>query len=182
MVEQEMQNSPLRKNTAKIHLHLEKFSLKTNWRLAEILLYNQGCKKEPHGRKGNRWGELHRWKPSMRREQSEPHIGCPCPGVPHLEDKSTWLVGRPVGTMQLHTGVRGEGPWPRHSLAVRDESGSDPEQWLSNEGKAVIGIYTSRASEAVQVSKHGWTTIACTLTHAENPHQPLLLQHYSPPR
>lgn len=48
-----MQNSPLRKNTAKIHLHLEKFSLKTNWRLAEILLYNQGCKKEPHGRKGS---------------------------------------------------------------------------------------------------------------------------------
>ena len=29
------QNSPLRKNTAKIHLHLEKFSLKTNWRLAD---------------------------------------------------------------------------------------------------------------------------------------------------
>ena len=28
---------------------MEKFSLKTNWKLAEILLYNKGCKKDLHG-------------------------------------------------------------------------------------------------------------------------------------
>ena len=37
-----MQNSLLPKNTSKIHLHMEQLSLKTNWRLAERLLYNQG--------------------------------------------------------------------------------------------------------------------------------------------
>ena len=34
--------------TPKIHPHIEKFSLKTNWRLAEKLLYSQSCKKDPH--------------------------------------------------------------------------------------------------------------------------------------
>ena len=28
---------------------MEQFSLKTNWRLAERVFYNQGCKKYPHG-------------------------------------------------------------------------------------------------------------------------------------
>ena len=31
------------------YIYIEKFSLKTKWRLAERLLYNQGCKKDPHG-------------------------------------------------------------------------------------------------------------------------------------
>ena len=29
---------------SKIHLHVEQFSLKSNWRLAERLLHNPGCK------------------------------------------------------------------------------------------------------------------------------------------
>ena len=36
-------------SSSKIHLHVEQFSLKTNWRLAERLPYNQGCRKDPHG-------------------------------------------------------------------------------------------------------------------------------------
>ena len=36
-------------NTLKIHLHVEWFSLKTHWRLAERLLYYQVCKRDPHG-------------------------------------------------------------------------------------------------------------------------------------
>ena len=30
----------------KIHLHVEQFSLKTNWKLAEGIRYKQGCKKD----------------------------------------------------------------------------------------------------------------------------------------
>lgn len=29
-------------NTSKIHLHVEQYSLKTKWKLAERLLYKQG--------------------------------------------------------------------------------------------------------------------------------------------
>ena len=36
-------------NISKIHLHVEQFSLITNWRLAERLLYNQDSKKDPPG-------------------------------------------------------------------------------------------------------------------------------------
>ena len=45
-----MWNSPTPTNISNIsiHLHVEKFSLKINWKLAERLLYNQGCKKDPH--------------------------------------------------------------------------------------------------------------------------------------
>lgn len=35
-------------NISKIHLHMEQFLLKTDWKLAERLLYNQGCKKDVH--------------------------------------------------------------------------------------------------------------------------------------
>ena len=34
---------------------------------------------------------------SLGREQLEPHIGHPSPGVQHQEDESPWLVGGPVG-------------------------------------------------------------------------------------
>lgn len=39
---------------SKIHLHVELFSLKSNWRLAERILHNQGCKMihRKSGRKG----------------------------------------------------------------------------------------------------------------------------------
>ena len=38
----------------KIHLHVEQFLLKSNWRLAERILHNQGCKMihRKSGRKG----------------------------------------------------------------------------------------------------------------------------------
>ena len=35
-------------NTSIIHLHAEQLSLKTNWKLAEGLLYKQHCKKDTH--------------------------------------------------------------------------------------------------------------------------------------
>lgn len=44
-----MQSSNPPTITSKIHLHVEKVSLKTNWRLAKRLLYNQGYEKDPHG-------------------------------------------------------------------------------------------------------------------------------------
>ena len=35
-------------NTLKLYLLVEYFSLKTNWKLAERILYKQGCKKDMH--------------------------------------------------------------------------------------------------------------------------------------
>ena len=35
-------------DASKIHLHVEKFLQKTEWKLAEGLLYNQSCKKDTH--------------------------------------------------------------------------------------------------------------------------------------
>lgn len=39
-----MLNSPPLKNTSKLHLHVEKFALKTSWILAERPLHNKNCK------------------------------------------------------------------------------------------------------------------------------------------
>ena len=36
-------------NILKVPPHVEQFLLKTNWKLAERLLYNQGCKKDTCG-------------------------------------------------------------------------------------------------------------------------------------
>ena len=43
-----MWSSPPSTNMSKIHPLVEKFSWKTNWKLAAELLYNQGCKKDTH--------------------------------------------------------------------------------------------------------------------------------------
>lgn len=45
MVEQQDCNSPPPTDTSKIHLHLEKFSPKTNWKWAERHRYNQGFRE-----------------------------------------------------------------------------------------------------------------------------------------
>lgn len=77
--------------TSKIHLPVEKFSLKTNWRLTEGFLYNLDCKKGtctiglegknvtrsrhmPLG--GDRKGrEFQGQRSSLGSEQFKPHIG-----------------------------------------------------------------------------------------------------------
>ena len=41
------------RNTSKLHVHVKQFSLKTNWRLAERLFYDQGCKERATHRKGS---------------------------------------------------------------------------------------------------------------------------------
>ena len=53
-----MQNSSSPLNTSKIHLHVGEFSLKTTWKLAESLLYNQGSKKELTDTGGKRRGAM----------------------------------------------------------------------------------------------------------------------------
>ena len=53
-----MQNSSSPLNTSKIHLHVGEFSLKTTWKLAESLLYNQGSKKELTELGGKRRGAI----------------------------------------------------------------------------------------------------------------------------
>ena len=40
-----MLSSPHPRNTSKIQLHIEQFSLKTNWRLVERLFYNEASKE-----------------------------------------------------------------------------------------------------------------------------------------
>ena len=99
-------------NTSKIHQRVEQFSLETNWKPAERVLYNQGFKThviEQEGNKNNwvrtcvpgrrlrRKGGLHRWRfPTLESERFESHIGHPSPGVQHREDKPPWLVGGPL--------------------------------------------------------------------------------------
>ena len=41
-----MWSSPTAINTSKIHLHVEQFSHKANWKLAEDLLHSQSCRKD----------------------------------------------------------------------------------------------------------------------------------------
>lgn len=53
-----MQNSSSPMNTSKIHLQVGEFSLKTTWKLAESLLYNQGSKKELTELGGKRRGAI----------------------------------------------------------------------------------------------------------------------------
>lgn len=112
-----MHNSSPPKSTSKIHQHMEQFSLKTSWRLAERHLYNHGCKKNPHGigeKEKSIWGRtcaperglkgkgrLHGWR-SPRNKQLEPYIGHPSHKVQQKEDKTPWLLGGSVGlTVEL---------------------------------------------------------------------------------
>ena len=56
-----MWGSPPRMSPSEIHQREEQFSLKTNWKLAEKVPYDQDCKKDPHvigeeGRKSDQAG------------------------------------------------------------------------------------------------------------------------------
>lgn len=46
MMEKEDVYPQSHKQTSKIYLHVKQFLWKTNWKLAERLLCNQGCRKE----------------------------------------------------------------------------------------------------------------------------------------
>ena len=78
-------------NISKIHLHMEKFSLITNWRLVERLLYNQDCKKDP---------------PGIREERKAIRSGLVPLGVTQRKREiKTMLVG---GEHRAETSVRNE--------------------------------------------------------------------------
>ena len=89
-------------NMSEIHLHVEQFSLKTNWRLVD------SCEAKAVGKihtESDRNGrETVRLGPPSQRETSEekwnykvlerskvfdPHVGHPGPGVQHQENKSS---------------------------------------------------------------------------------------------
>lgn len=53
-----MQSSPPPMNMSKIHLHVERFSLKTNWRLVEGLVCTQGCNRKSHMESIRKGGEV----------------------------------------------------------------------------------------------------------------------------
>lgn len=86
-----------------MHLQVEQFSLKTNWRLEGRLLYNEDYKKDPHGvgQEGKRNNRVRTWntdlESSLGSEWLKPHIGYFRPQFGHWEDKSHWLVWRSVG-------------------------------------------------------------------------------------
>lgn len=106
-----MPSSPLPMNTSKIHLYMEYFFLRMNWKLAEGLLYNQVFKKDTHVTGANRRktirsgpvllrGDLGKGRlqiPTLGSEQVKTQTGCPSPGVLHGEDKLSWLVGGLLG-------------------------------------------------------------------------------------
>ena len=63
---------------------------------------------------------------------------------------------------------------------MRHRGSSNPKWHLSRAGATVIGTYTGRASEAVQVLDPGHTAIGCTPTHAKRPHRPHLPRGAAP--
>ena len=105
-----MWNSPSPMNTSKIHLNVEKFSLKTNWKLSETVTKAVTKIHTESGRKGTEqsgWdhtsrrgligkGRIHQWRSALITEQFEPHIGCPSPGIQHRAGKPPWLAGGPL--------------------------------------------------------------------------------------
>ena len=56
-------------NTSKIHLLVEQFSLKTNWKLTERLLYNQGYQKDSQVIVQEE-KDLYPWEVSQRKRQT----------------------------------------------------------------------------------------------------------------
>ena len=87
----------------------------TNWKLAERLLYNQGCEKDPQGivKEGKRSdqsgtcapgrgvrgkGRLHGWRSALGNEQFKPHTGCPSHGIQHREEEPHLLVESLLGS------------------------------------------------------------------------------------
>lgn len=101
------------KTHQKIHLYVGQFSLKTNWRLAERLLYNQGCRKESfrnrwEGKTGDQvrtcdpgredWEEkrLHAWRPFLESKWFSYILGASVQGSSKRALEPFWLVGGPV--------------------------------------------------------------------------------------
>ena len=84
-------------------LQVEQFSLKTNWRLEGRLLYNEDCKKDPHGvgQEGKRNNRVRTCntdlESSLESEWLKPHIGGLSPQFSHWEVEPPWRVWRSVG-------------------------------------------------------------------------------------
>ena len=62
---------PLSMKTWKINLYVEQFSLKSNWRLTDRLLYNKGCKKKIHVDLSKKGREAIKLEPLLVGEDSE---------------------------------------------------------------------------------------------------------------
>lgn len=92
-------------NTPKLQLHVEQLFLRTTWRLAEWLFYNEGYKEKTQTEKRSHLVRTHSpvgdpeeegkvtnlW--SLSKEQGfQPHIGHLSPGVQHQEVEPPWLV------------------------------------------------------------------------------------------
>lgn len=120
-----MLNSPLPKNTTKMHPHfwkMEKFWLKTNWRLVEILQCNLSCKKNPQSigwewkrtkkigiSSPERWlrrgGGLHGQRSSLGSDGFEPYIGFlrPGPNTRKMGPLAWRLTGLAGGLLEVWT-------------------------------------------------------------------------------
>ena len=130
-----MWRSPPPTNTSKLHLHVESFSLKTNWKLAEGLLYNQGCEKDPHitaqeGKESDQVGTCAPWEGTQRkgRIQRWTHWGV----RGESRRLGAWVLGSYVGRPAALAGWRTSGAGRR----AMGRLGSDGEQrahWLARE-------------------------------------------------
>ena len=88
--------------TSRIHLNIEQSSLETNWKLAERVLYDQDCKKDPHvigeeGRKSDQAGIPGRalWKRDTALGNGESQTGALSRGVLPGRDEPLCDVGGP---------------------------------------------------------------------------------------
>lgn len=100
-------------NTKNIHLHVEQFSLKINWKLSKRCLYNQSCRKGIHvirleGKKSNQVGICVsgmglEGKGDVQvdtcpgEEQWQPQIWMPQSWGPTWGRQAPWLFGRWLG-------------------------------------------------------------------------------------
>ena len=122
-------------------LHVEQFSLKTNWRLEGRLLYNEDCKKDPHGvgQEGKRNNRVRTCntdlESSLESKWLKPHIGGLSPQFGHWEVEPPWRVWRSVGLAGGLWEVNATHEKCTHRLACSQNEGEEkdwdhPRFWM----------------------------------------------------
>lgn len=72
MVEEDNEELTSPMKVSKVHLHVERFSLKTSWRLAEGLVCTQGCDRKSHMESSRKEGGVISMGPApLRRDTGE---------------------------------------------------------------------------------------------------------------
>ena len=160
-------NSPPATNTSKICLHVQWFSLKTNWKLIEGLMYNQRWKKDTHAigqeaKKSNWVGTCILGRGC--REKRRHHQQTSTLGSEWVESQTEYpVLDLPQGRWTSLSHWRAAGIavawhwiWGSHYWEgdfTEGHRGDLVAEWTLDEVVAAfVGTYSSSASEAAQIS------------------------------